>query len=296
MDAFKKTNSPCGVCNNRYKITIVGLGLIGGSLALALKGFKNAEIFGIDINSSVIKKALDSGAVDKASLNSSEGFENADLIIICVSPEYINQIIKENIAFIKPGAVITDVCGTKMLLYKDTQALIPSDIEYIGIHPMAGKEVGGFENADKNLFLNTGFIITPLKNTKNRTIALMEELAEYIGAKRIAKAKGELHDDIIAYTSDLMHISATALCIDFHPQMNNAYTAGAFRDCTRVGNIDASLWAELLLYNGEKILPHLERHIKNLENFKTALENKDKNLLFSLLALGGENKREMLKR
>lgn len=296
MNSFKKPRPSCAKAEERYKIIIVGLGLIGGSLAMALQGFRNAHLSGVDIDAATLEKALAAEAVDEASLEIPPGIREADLVILCVSPRHIPEMVKKNLPLLKPGAVMTDVCGAKTHLYEEIEGLWPADADYIGIHPMAGKEVGGFDNAEKGLFRDTGFLITPLRHTKAETIALMEELAAYIGATKIARATAELHDDIIAYTSDLMHISATALCMEPHLEMNRAYTAGAFRDCTRIANIDAALWTELLLYNDEKILPHLQAYIRNLEAFRQALEKRDENKLFSLLEQGGKQKKEMLKK
>jgi len=281
---------------DRFNISIIGVGLIGGSLALSLKGFKNAFITGMDIDSSSLEKALKCGAIDAATEDAKEAIENADLVILCVSPNNILNIIKEHKNNFKKGCILTDVCGTKHNLYKEIEQIVSPDIKYIGIHPMAGKEVGGFDNACTDLFIGTGFIIIPLDKSETDATLLMKQMAEYIGAKHIAVTDAETHDDIIAYTSDLMHISAGALCIDYHPEMTKAYTAGAFRDCTRIANMDAGLWTELLICNNEKIIDHLDNYIKNLVKIRDAMANYDNDTLHDLLAQASTNKKEMLKR
>ena len=124
----------------------------------------------------------------------------------------------------------------------------------------------------------------------------MRDLAAYIGAEKIALADARTHDDIIAYTSGLMHVSAAALCMDFHPQMSGAFTAGAFRDCTRIANINPGMWSELLLLNKDPLLKHLDHYIGRLLRLREALAEGDGETLYALLEKAGENKREMLKR
>jgi len=283
-------------CPPKFRITIIGLGLIGGSLALALRGFNDAAITGVDINACTREEALACGAVDAVYEDASEAVKDADLIIMCVYPHHILNIIHDNKENFKKGAVLTDVCGAKTCLYQQITPLLPPDVDYLGIHPMAGKEVDGFANADKDLFRNTGLIITPLPGSKEKSIKLLQELAAYIGATYIATSDTANHDEIIAYTSDLMHIAAACLCIDFHPLMNRAFTAGAFRDCTRIANINPSLWTELLLSNGKQILPHLDKYIANLQKMRTAIKEHDERILYELLERAGNNKREMLQR
>lgn len=279
-----------------YRITVIGLGLIGGSMAMALRGFKNALITGVDIDPEALRKALARGAIDTACEGIAEGVADADLVILCVSPNNIIKIVQENIGECKEGSIVTDVCGTKKLLYAEIEAFIPKHVEYIGIHPMAGNEIGGFDNASPELFKGTGFIIVPINRTQDRSLLLMEEVANHIGAINIARNSPELHDDIIAYTSDLMHISATALCIDYHPQMTKAYTAGAFRDCTRIANIDPQLWTDLLMHNREKIILHLDVYIENLLKMKKSMQQHDEEELYSLLEQAKICKKEMLNR
>ncbi len=243
----------------KFKIAVIGLGLIGGSFAYALRGFQEAFISGADVDREVLKKALEKGAVDYASDDIADVVKDADLVIFGVYPHHLTEILKKYGGYFKAGAVITDVCGVKTHLYKIIEAYIPDSVDYVGIHPMAGREVDGFDNANGNLFKETGFIIVPLPSTKPESMALMKKMATYIGASRIAVSHPVEHDGIIAYTSDLMHISASGLCMDFHPNMSLAFTAGAYRDCTRIANINPALWTELLLENSENILVHLDQ-------------------------------------
>lgn len=277
-------------------IAIIGLGLIGGSMAKALKGFQGAQIVGVDQDQKTLEKALLSGAIDAAASTASDAVSQADLVILCVAPHQILSVMKECRDQFKPGSVITDVCGTKTHLYREMEGLFPTKVDYVGIHPMAGKEQNGFDFSEKDLFQNCGMIITPLSHSKPESIELMKQLSHHIGTDRVTVAEPELHDDIIAYTSDLMHISAVALCEEFHPQMTSVYTAGAFRDCTRVAFIDPDLWTDLLLTNASYILPHLDDYLDTLQRMRQAIAEGDSKTVYSMLERADRNKKEMLTR
>ena len=278
------------------EILIVGLGLIGGSFAYALSGFHGAVISGTDTDPQTVDKALRAGAIQKSYTTAAEGIPFADLVIFCTYPHHVLQIVCDNRQRFRKGAVVTDVCGSKELLYRDLHPWLCDDFTYIGVHPMAGKEVSGFDNAEQSLFQNTGFLIIPLPETPPAAIEYMKELGAYIGATRFAVLSPAQHDDIIAYTSDLMHVAATCLCVHYHPDMNSAYTAGAFRDCTRVSNINPQLWTELFLENGKAMLPHIDRYLQAIAQMRDAIEQRDSDALFALLNTANTNKHEMLKR
>jgi len=277
-----------------YTTCIVGLGLMGGSLALALRGFRGGRVVAFARSASTCERALDDGIVDFATPDMALAVAEADLTIYCTPPDIIPRLLAQGLPHMKHGAVACDICGVKTGLLAALAPLLADGPQYISAHPMAGKEVGGLANADKNLFVNTGFLITPLPTTNPDTLALAHELAAYIGATKIAVVPPALHDDIIAYSSDLMHIAASALCMDMHPDLTPAFTAGAFRDCTRVGNIDAALWTELLMDNRAAIAGHLARYRTRLEQMQQALEAQNAPALQALLQLAGDNKRSFL--
>lgn len=270
--------------NSDFKIAIIGLGIIGGSMAYALSGFKNATIYGCDINPDTRLKAQERGAVHKAFEKPCDAIQGADLVILCTYPELIIKTIAENRSSFKAGAVITDVCGVKTKLAHEIEGILPDGCQYVGGHPMAGKETHGFDSASPELFGMCGYIITPTKSSTDYGIRLVRDMACYIGATRITEATPEEHDSVIAYTSDLMHVSASALCLSYNEKMNRAYTAGAFRDCTRIANINPELWSELFLENRTFLLSELDRYIESLLKFKDGIENYDRSRLTELLA------------
>lgn len=280
-----------------FKIAVIGLGIIGGSMAYALRGFRNARIAGCDTNADTRKKALARGAVDEVFDDARSAVQGADLIIICVYPEIIPKIIEDCKGVFKDGAVVTDVCGVKAELAQKLKEIVPQGIEYVGGHPMAGRETDGFDSASPELFGMCGYIITPIDGlSRARGIKLVREAAHYIGAARITESTPEEHDSVIAYTSDLMHISAAALCLDYNRGMNRAYTAGAFRDCTRIANINPQLWSELFIENRDCLLSEIDRFQASIDRLKKAIEANDRQELCDILTTVRENKLEMQKK
>jgi prephenate dehydrogenase len=278
------------------QISVIGLGLIGGSLALALHGFYEAIILGYDINSDVRRRALEKGAIDISFDSMAECVREADITFFCSSPETILENIELCMPHFKARSLVSDICGLKRGIVELIGEHLREDLDYVGFHPMAGKEVGGFENAEIGLFTKAGFIIVPYEKSKKENIDLIYEAIVYIGAGRIVMNNATGHDEIIAYTSDLMHISACALVEEYPEEMNLAYTAGAYRDCTRIASIDADLWSQLLMRNAEHIVPHLSRLIGHLEAFKESLETGNHDSLHQLLETAGVNKAEILKK
>ena len=276
-----------------FKIAVIGLGIIGGSMAYALRGFRNARVVGCDRNLQTREAALQSGAVSEVYENAGDAIDGADLVVLATYPDGIVPTVAENSGRFKRGAVITDVCGVKTEIAAGIAAVLPEGTDYVGGHPMAGKEVDGFANASPEMFWACGFIVTPIDSSRQESIDLICEMARYIGATRITVASPEIHDGTIAYTSDLMHIAASALCLDYNEHMNRAYTAGAFRDCTRIALINPQLWTELFLANSKNTIAEIDRFMGSLTKLRTAIADGDAETLCSLLAKVRKNKLDM---
>jgi prephenate dehydrogenase len=281
---------------NRYTVGIVGLGLMGGSLALALRGFRSARLLGADADDLVCRRAQAAGTVHQATTNTGDVVAQADLLLFCVYAHHIPALLSEHARRLKPGCVLSDICGVKTPLYRAIAPLLPPGVDYVGVHPMAGKERDGYENAESGLYHGAGFLITPTAHSSDSGVALMKELAGYIGAARLAVVSPQEHDALIAYSSDLMHIASAALCVHPHPAIHPAFTAGAFRDCTRVADINADAWTELLMDNCGNTVRALNQYLDDLAAVRAALETHDKEALRALLQTAGANKRTMLQR
>lgn len=278
-----------------FKTAVIGLGIIGGSLAYALDGFRGGRVSGYDRNPKTRELAEKCGTIDVCE-TAAEAMENADLIVLATYPDGIVKTIKDNMTCIKKGAVITDICGVKTHIAEEMVKVIPNGTDYVGGHPMAGKEVDGFENAAPDMFNGCGYIITPVDKSKEESVKLIIDMAKYIGAARITTADPKLHDSTIAYTSDLMHIAASALCLDFHQNMSLAYTAGAFRDCTRVALINPQLWTELFMENSKNTVAEIDRFMNSLTELRNSIAEGDEERLCRLLERVRKNKIEMQNR
>lgn len=276
------------------KIAIIGLGLIGGSIARRLRGFHNCTVAAYNRTAETILLAKQDGAIDEGSSNPGEVMENADLIILCLYPQLNVDMVKDNLSHIKSGAVITDVSGVKGFMSEELSKILPDDIDFIGAHPMAGREVGGYQSSTDTLFNRASFLITPTKKNKPENIALVRELAEYIGCAHIVTTTPEEHDAIIAYTSQLMHVVAVALCDNPMIERSTFFSAGSLRDCTRVAIINAEMWSELFTENKDALCARIEEMQQSLEKIKNATANGDRAELERIMKHATEQKMKWL--
>lgn len=276
------------------KIAIIGLGLIGGSIARRLRGFHNCTVAAYNRTAETLLLAKQDGAIDEGSSNPAEVMENADLIILCLYPQLNVDIVRDNLEHIKDGAVITDVSGVKGFMAEELSKILPENVDFIGAHPMAGREVGGYKSSTDTLFNKASFLITPTKNNKPENIALVRELAEYIGCKHVVTTTPEEHDEVIAYTSQLMHVVAVALCDNPMIERSTFFSAGSLRDCTRVAIINAEMWSELFVENKNALASRIEEMQNSLEKIKTAVKNSDRAALESIMKHATEQKMKWL--
>lgn len=276
------------------KTAIIGLGLIGGSIARRLRGFHNTTIAAYNRTASTIALAKQDGAIDEGSSNPAEVIKDADLIILCLYPQLNVDIIRDNLQYIKPGAVITDVSGVKGFMVDELSKILPEDVDFIGAHPMAGREVGGYQSSTDTLFNKASFLITPTADNKPENIALVRELAEYIGCKHVVTTTPEEHDAIIAYTSQLMHVVAVALCDNPMIERSTFFSAGSLRDCTRVAVINAEMWSELFTENKDALAARIDEMQKSLEKIKVAVQNSDRAALEEIMKHATEQKMKWL--
>lgn len=273
------------------KLVIVGLGLIGGSMALAAKGFEDFEVIGVDVSEPTLRFASEHGVGDTVTSDPSV-IRQADVTMLCLHPKGIVRFLQEHKDDFKAGSLVTDVCGIKTAIM-EAAAVLPEGVDFIGCHPMAGKETSGVENADRFLFRGAHLILTPRPTSIPEHLALMERLAAHIGCRDVVNTTSEEHDAIIAYTSQVMHIMAVAVCDDPDLFACRGFEGGSFRDCTRVAALDVPLWTELFSMNApalSKVIRNLE---ENLRSYRLALESGDTALLSQKLAYSAARKRRM---
>ncbi|MDR5588826.1 prephenate dehydrogenase [Clostridium aquiflavi] len=265
------------------KVVIVGLGVIGGSFAMALKdaGYKN--VYGIDNNEETLLKAEKLNLIRRGYTDGNEILKDADLIIISIYPKLVKDFIKNNIDNFKDGAVITDATGIKKLFINDIVKILPSNIDFVFGHPMAGREKKGIDFASSNVFKGANYILTPTSKNKEENLKLVENLAYEIGFKRVKRISPEFHDEMIGFTSQLPHSLAVALVnSDLEGRDTGSFIGDSYRDLTRIANINEDLWSELFLGNKENLLKSIESFERELDKIKDAIKDDDKESLKEL--------------
>ena len=242
------------------KFLIVGLGLIGGSYAMALKK-KGFYVSAITKNLEDIDYAVNNGIIDFGSCEVSEELiKEADSIVFALYPHVFIEWIKEYGSYIKEGAVITDVTGVKGCIVYEIQSLLKPGVEFISAHPMAGREVSGVQNSDDGIFREANYIVVPTDKNTFGAIELCKELGKILGFARISVLNPEKHDEMIAFLSQLTHcIAVSLMCANDNPGLV-FYTGDSFRDLTRIANINDDMWSELFLSNREALLKEMEKY------------------------------------
>lgn len=255
------------------KITVVGLGVIGGSFVKALKG-KGYEVYGIDTNQQTLDMAKEEGCIIEGYLDGKDIIPETDLTIICLYPSLVLDFIKNN--QFKPGSIVTDAVGIKSYFLREALSIIPDDVEYISIHPMAGREKKGYQYASKQVFENANFIIVYHDDNKKSTIDFVQELSQQLGFRSVKIMSPEAHDEIISFTSQLPHCLAVALMnSDDQKYETGKYIGDSFRDLTRIANINEDLWDELFMNNKQYLLASIERFEEQLDILKNAIRDND---------------------
>lgn len=276
----------------RKKIVFVGLGLIGGSLAGALKGFEDYEIIGVARRQATLDYALAHGIIDQGTLIPEEVLPQADVTFLCMDPHIIVDYLQQYHDLFRPGSLVSDVCGIKSCIMEAARVL-PEGVDFIGCHPMAGTEFSGIENSFPTLFQNAHFIMTPREHSSCEHIALIERIATHIGCRDIVNTTPEKHDAIIAYTSQLMHIVAVAVCDDAELFQCRGFEGGSFRDVTRVAALDVNMWTELFSMNAPALTEVLKRLEENLHAYRIAVENQDVERIHAKLSYSSDRKKRM---
>ena len=265
------------------RILIVGLGVIGGGYAMALKKAGYTEVYGIDKNIDTLKKAEKLGVIKKGYIDEGEIIQDADIIVLAVYPNLVKDFIVRNISKFKDNAVITDVTGIKQLFIDDVISILPNNIDFVFAHPMAGREKKGIDYATSEVFKGANFIITVTEKNKDENIRLIEELAYKMGFKNIKRVSPKVHDEIIAFTSQLPHALAVALInSDIEGRDTGQFIGDSYRDLTRIANINESLWSQLFLGNKENLLKAIHNFQEELYKIKNYIENENKEKLEEL--------------
>ena len=254
-------------------VLIVGLGLIGGSLAEGLTklGF---EVGALTRSRSSVDYALQKGIIREGTTDPEAEFLGRwDLVIFSLYPHVFVEWIEKYQHLLKKGAVLTDVTGVKGKVVPKVQALLRPDLEFVPAHPMAGREVYGVQNADASIFRGANFIITPTERNSEQAIGRIEELARMLGFRKVSRLSLEEHDEMIGFLSQLTHCIAVTLMDCKESAHMVDYTGDSFRDLTRIARINEDMWTELFLENREELLSQMELFANKFEELRQALES-----------------------
>lgn len=256
------------------KIVIVGLGVIGGSFAMALKKAGYDEIYGIDTNEETLQKAKRMGIIKGA--GTTDELYEADLIILALYPRLIKTFIMNHGHRLKPGCVITDATGIKGMFIDDILEMLPSEVDFVFGHPMAGREKKGIDFASDQVFMGANYLITPTKKNQEKNIALIEQLAYEMGFKKVRKISPAGHDEMIGFTSQLPHAIAVALInSDEEGRDTGSFIGDSYRELTRIANMNEDLWSELFLGNKDNLLKAINNFELELDLIKKAIHDYD---------------------
>ena len=241
------------------RFLIVGLGLLGGSYAKALKkqGFL---VEAVTRSQSTIDYALEQGIIDGgAAFPDPEIIGRADFVVLAMYPQTLLDWVKAHQRYFKPGALITDVTGVKTCVVEPVQQMLRPDVEFIAAHPMAGRETLGVRNADDSIFRGANYIVTPTEKNTPQAIEACEELGRVLGFARVSRLTPQKHDEMIGFVSQLTHAIAVALMTCNDIEGLEKYTGDSFRDLTRIAKINDEMWSELFLANREALLEQMDQ-------------------------------------
>ena len=270
-------------------VGIVGLGLIGGSLARSIKVHTDFEVLGMDINSQTMLQANLLGAIDGTLTE--DNLARCDVVLVALYPAAIVTWITEHQDAFRPGAWVIDCGGVKEAVCTPLNALAQGKPwHYCGGHPMAGREFSGFRYAKDDLFDRASMILTPPRDAGPEVRTWLKDFFLTIGFRRVQFTTPREHDEMIAYTSQLAHVVSSAYVKCPLAQKHPGFSAGSFADMTRVAKLNEDMWTELFFDNREALLPEINGLIDRLTAYRDALAAEDHQAMKQLLREGREIK------
>ncbi|WP_297030777.1 prephenate dehydrogenase [uncultured Eubacterium sp.] len=273
------------------KVLICGLGLIGASLAKTLKKNTTHTVLGWNRTPSVTEKALRDGVIDRTG-DIDELMSDADITFVNFYPDAIVPFILEHKNSFKNDSIVTDSCGIKTKICKELEHE-KLNFYYVGAHPMAGREVGGYDNSQDTLFDKASFIVTPYENTPRNKVDALVGLAQDMKFARTVVTTPEHHDEMIAFTSQIAHVLACSYVLSPLAPMHPGYSAGSYRDVSRVARINAEMWSDLFIDNKDALVREVDDLVSNLMKFKYNIINEDRQALCDLMNKANSIKEEI---
>lgn len=273
------------------KIVIAGLGIIGGSYAKAIKKYTDHTVIGINRSEKPLQLALQCGAID--TIGTEKDLETADMLILGIYPQAAVEFIEKYGKYINKQCIVCDTCGIKSeICPKMVELSQKYSFTFVGTHPMAGKETNGFVSADEDLFKNASCIIVPCGAPK-QAINTVTNFVFSIGFTQAPVTTPQEHDRMIAFTSQVPHVLACAYVLSPQCKKHNGFSAGSYRDVSRVAKINAELWTELFLENKEPLVNELDELINNLTSLRDSIDQGDDKTLFEQLKAGRKIKEDL---
>lgn len=274
------------------KILIAGLGLIGGSICKALHAYTDHSVYGWNRSEQTARKALEEHVIDGIVKDDCSGF---DMIIVCLYPKHVREWVRAHADTISEGTIVVDVSGVKTDLPEEMTALCAQHgVHYLSTHPMAGKEKAGYAVSDEDLYQGANFIITPLPETPKFVIAQVRNLAHQIGFRRFVITTPEMHDRMIAYTSQLAHVVSSSYVESPVIELESGFSGGSFHDMTRIAAMNEDMWTGLFMENRESLLRELDILMENLGEYRKALAESDEARVYALIREGRLRKEQNL--
>lgn len=258
------------------RVAVIGAGLIGGSFGKASRAAGHA--------------------VTLLHHGDATGFENAELILVCLPPPAIVPWVRAHAAAFRPGALVVDICGVKRTVLRDMAAVPREGWMFVGGHPMAGREVAGYANSRADLFVGASMVLTPFDGTPPETLETLRAYFASVGFATTVVTTAARHDEMIAFTSQLGHVIASAYAQDPRVAESVGFSAGSFANMSRIATIDPETWAALYLADRDALLAVLDGFMERLDAFRRALDAQDAPALKAFIAAGAAAKRAELDR
>ncbi|MDD2189877.1 MAG: prephenate dehydrogenase [Eubacteriales bacterium] len=271
------------------RIGIVGLGLIGGSIAKAFKQNTEHEILGTDLLESVICKAILLEAIDGRLTDDNTG--QCDIIILALYPGATVEYLKNHQKDIKKGTIVMDCSGVKEAVCAEIQPIAAErEFKYVGGHPMAGIEFSGFGHSKRNLFKHASMILAPQSDMSIQDMELLKRLWLSLGFNHVQISTPEEHDKMIAFTSQLAHVVSSAYVKSPQALKHKGFSAGSYNDLSRVARLNETMWTELFMLNRKNLVEEIDGMIERLHEYRDAINDGKEKELCELLREGTERK------
>lgn len=280
------------------RVTIVGLGLMGGSLGLALMGDQACrEVTGVARRGETLRRAVEWGAIQWGTLDLVEGVKEADLVILATPVRTIIDLLGRIGSHLKEGAIVMDLGSTKAAVAR-AMAALPSRLQPVGGHPMCGRERAGIEAAEPGLYRGATFVLTPLERTSGEALSLAQDLVEAVGARPLI-LDAETHDDLVATTSHLPYLLAVALMhtlgeVGAQDERIYRLAADGFRDTSRLAGSGVTMMLDILLTNRSQICQKADLFSRSLTHLLSALQKEDEEILRQILTRAQRRREEMV--